>query len=232
MTSVTLEERETRFYSEVASGNIPRFLRNLKPVSVTTATAGVLRTATFYVTSDYLSIGSDADFLRIPATPALAQRIGDLTSCSLPTRKMVNDIYSQATVKLHPHPLPPGPLMGTMAVFCEHNKIIEAQKASTGASPDALIGGIKKDVVITPLLTQRPPPPRVAIYGWHRLSGLPIQPLSLVHHSHYADYSHGVRLVSQQVIIDGTSTTLEAALTSSSASILLSDEGVVQNLRY
>ncbi|HBZ55180.1 MAG TPA: hypothetical protein DEO88_07230, partial [Syntrophobacteraceae bacterium] len=43
----------------------------------------------------------------------------------------------------------------------------------------------------------------IAIYGWHRGMGNPIQPLSTAHGVNYADYSHGVRLVSDIVLIDG-----------------------------
>ena len=46
-------------------------------------------------------------------------------------------------------------------------------------------------------------PGKIAIYGWHRLNGAPIQPLSTVHGACYADYSHGIRLVSETVLVDG-----------------------------
>ncbi len=59
---------------------------------------------TYYVTPDYLGIGSDADFVRMPMMPGTAQQIADLFQCILPARKMVNDIYAQAQVKLAPYP--------------------------------------------------------------------------------------------------------------------------------
>ena len=40
---------------------------------------------------------------------------------------------------------------------------------------------------------------RVAIYGWHRRSGEPIQPYSTVHHDEDFDYSHVIRPVSPEV---------------------------------
>ncbi len=61
--------------------------------------------------------------------------------------------------------------------------------------------GHKKDVVITNRLTREQG--RIAIYGWHQPTGIPIQPLSTVHGAGYADYSHGIRLVSDVVLIDG-----------------------------
>ncbi len=41
----------------------------------------------------------DDDWARIPLTPMAAQVIADSFHCFLPTRKMVNDIYEQATRK-------------------------------------------------------------------------------------------------------------------------------------
>jgi len=40
-----------------------------------------------------------------------------------------------------------------------------------------LVGGDKKDVVISNIIYGYPAPGRVVIYGWHYLSGTPIQPL-------------------------------------------------------
>jgi hypothetical protein len=43
----------------------------------------------------------------------------------------------------------------------------------------------------------------VAIYGWHKPDGKPIQPLYTGHVDWYVDYSHGIRLVSRTVTLDG-----------------------------
>jgi hypothetical protein len=51
-------------------------------------------------------------------------------------------------------------------------------------------------------------PGRVAIYGWHRPDGNPIQPLNTVHGIRYADYSQGVRLVSDTAYVGGKATPL------------------------
>ena len=92
-------------------------------------------------------------------------------------------------MKLAPSPLPPGPQMMSNDYYRRHHQAIEAQR--TGRP--GLIAGHKKDVVVTNRLVSRPD--RVAIYGWHRRDGRPIQPLSLVHEASYADYSHGIRFV-------------------------------------
>ena len=45
---------------------------------------------------DYLAVGSDDDFVRMPMTPQTAQQIADLFGCILPTRKMVDAIDAAA----------------------------------------------------------------------------------------------------------------------------------------
>ena len=48
----------------------------------------------FFVAPDYLAVGTDEDYLLTPMTPMIAQRIADRLGCTLPTRKMVDDIYA------------------------------------------------------------------------------------------------------------------------------------------
>jgi hypothetical protein len=232
ISNLTVTAREDYLYTEFTHGNIPDFLRTLKPVTVSHTVNSQLHTATFYVTPDYLAVGSDADFFRMPMTPILAQWLADYFSCSLPTRKMVDETWSAAAFHLNPEPIAPSPQMITVPVFYQHHQMVETQRVQAGAPLGALIAGIKKDVVITPQLPTRPPPPRVAIYGWHYPDGVAIQPLSLVHENTYADYSHGIRMVSNNMVLDGNSTTVQAVLADPNMSILLSDEGAVTTPRY
>ena len=122
-----------------------------------------------------------------------AQRIADSLHCFLPTRKMVNDIYLQAKVVLEPVPL--FAFRDSALVFWHHHLIIEGQRKGRAG----LIAGIKKDVVISDKLTRSEKTDRVAIYGWHKLNGRPIQPLYTGHVNWYVDYSHGVRLVYRRI---------------------------------
>src|SRR5688572_25493385 len=60
-------EREAAILREVTRGNVPEFLRSLKAIEVTAADAqGVNHRAIYFVTPDYLAVGSDADFFRVP----------------------------------------------------------------------------------------------------------------------------------------------------------------------
>jgi hypothetical protein len=74
-----------------------------------------------------------------------------------------------------------------------------------------LLAGHKKDLVLANRLSSNRG--RVAIYGWHRGNGDPIQPLSTVHGEYYADYSHGIRLVSRTAYVNGRPVDLRSLLT-------------------
>ena len=92
------------------------------------------------------------------------------------------------------------------------------------------MAGIKKDVVVTDELLKRPD--RVAIYGWHKLDGQPIQPLTTVHVAWYVDYSHGIRLVDQWCVVDGENKRVEDVLRDKELCVLLSDEGLLECTGY
>jgi hypothetical protein len=217
-------EREGAIAAELLAGNVPGFLRRLKPVTLH-GTAGDGRTAevVICVTPDYLALGSDTDFLRIPmglrTAVAAAARFGFV----LPTPKMVDAIYEQAEVHLQPQPLPPGPEMRSNAYYWDHQRRIREQRLSLQAPLGLLIAGQKKDLVVTNRLWRKAG--RVAIYGWHQGAGAPIQPLSTVHGARYADYSHGVRLVSAVAYVNGQPWSIFDVLQDPRLAGIVSDEG-------
>src|ERR1700729_615378 len=77
-----LREREERIYEQVALGNVPDFLRKLCPVRVQEITDEKTNAATYYVTSDYLAVGSDEDYFLTPLSPIMAQKVADLAHCN------------------------------------------------------------------------------------------------------------------------------------------------------
>jgi hypothetical protein len=217
------ESREAAILQQLELGNVPNFMRTAVDISLVSGAHGVVVS----VLPDYYCIGTDDDFLRMPMFPATAQRIADAFDASLPTRKLVDAIWRAATIQVSPHPLPPNAAMASTGAFVDHNRIIELQRAGRGG----LIAGHKKDIVITPKLTDALH--RVCIYGWHELSGTPIQGLNPVSHSDtYEDYSHGVRLVSRDVLLDGKPARLEDLLRDPVLSSLVSDEGPSTFLGY
>jgi hypothetical protein len=227
VTRLSREEREAAIRRELFAGNIPSFLRKLRTVEVTdTTTDSVKHTVSYDVMPDYLAIGSDRDFVRMPMTPYTAQAFCDAFGFVLPTRKMVNDIWVAAKTHLDPRPLTverESPL-----TFLQHHRIIEDQLK--GVERGTFVAGIKKDVVVTNRLGEKPQ--RVAIYGWHYVNGQPIQPLYVGHVDWYVDYSHGIRPVRRAMRVDGVERSFDKIITDPQLSGLISDEGVITVSRY
>lgn len=228
--SLSGTERDRVLEREVLSGNIPGFMRDLVPVTMAGAVNGHALSITICVTPDYLSVGNKNDFVRVPLGMASAARIADALGFVLPTPAMVDTIYEQAEVRLAPNPMEPGAAMTTTSYFKRHNDTVDGQAGPYGLQPVALVAGIKKDLVISERLRKQPG--RVAIYGWHRTNGLPIQPLSLVHGAEYADYSHGIRLVSRIAFINGRPVALDKVMQDTDiAAIVTGEEGPMRNVR-
>jgi len=217
-------ERYGAAVDEILSGNVPAFLRPLTPVMLDAPDDfDGASTATVYVTADYLSVGHRTDFLRVPLDLPSAGRIATRLGMALPTPQLVDMIYSSASTVLAPEPLPPCAQMRSVPYILRHQLMVEAARAGHPIMP--LMAGHKKDVVLTNRLREMPD--RVAIYGWHRMDGRPIQPLSLVHGKGYADYSHGIRLVSRHMLVDGVPIDLFDALADPRIAPILTREGTL-----
>jgi hypothetical protein len=224
IADLPLKEREERILEAVRAGNVPASLRALVPITIEAGTDRL----TYFVTADYLSIGSDQDDFLAPLTPDTAQRIADRLDCMLPTPRMVDEIYRRAAMKRTPSPIPPSPAMTTVPVFLRHHQAVLAQAG--GKKPGALVAGHKKDVVIANKVFDSPG--KVAIYGWHRPDGTPIQPLYTGHAASWVDYSHGIRLVQRRMIVNGAAKPIDEVLADPRLAPLLSNEGVMRRTRY
>jgi hypothetical protein len=225
-----LEGREAAILREITSGNFPDFLRSFKTVEI----RGQIKdgrgerevTAKLEVMPDYLAVGSDTDFVRMPMRPQTAQQIADKFGCILPTRKIVDATDAQAELRIEPHPMTEQ--REAVATFAEHNHIIGKQIGLRDSGQ--LITGIKKDIVLTPRIFERPQ--RLAIYGWRKLDGTPIQPLTIVHWDRYVDYSHGARLIRNVIELDGKRSKIDELLADPDRWGLVSDEGPMNPPRY
>jgi len=222
------EEREKEIFLQFLDGNIPESHREFIPVEITEGN----NTITIFVTPDYISIGSDADYFHMPLTPIVGQLMADRVDCIMPTRQMVDEIWSASSIKVAPSPIPPSPAMVTVPVFWDHEQTLRGQFSTAGLVPGDLVGGHKKDVVITTRLYDPGNDNNVAIYGWHYQNGNNIQPLYLGHADFYADYSHGVRLVSETALLNGTETPIRELLSNPTYSGILSDEGNITRAEY
>lgn len=211
---------------EALAGNVPAFLRRLTPVALTgTSAAGASVQITVCVTPDYLALGSDGDYLRVPMGLPEAALIADQLGFLLPTTRIVDATYAQAGLRLPPRPMQAGPQMTSTSYFSQHNATIEGQSDAAGFRSGQLLAGTKKDLVLSNAL--RRAPGQVAIYGWHQPNGKPIQPLSTVHEARYSDYSHGLRLVSKTAYLNGREVALGDLLQDPGYAGIISSEGPI-----
>ncbi|MDG4650555.1 hypothetical protein P6F26_19100 [Roseibacterium sp. SDUM158017] len=215
--------RDNAIVNEALRGNVPDYLRGLQPVRFTGTVGGRQTEVVVCVTPDYLAVGSDRDHVRVPLGLPAALRVADAFDMMLPTTRMVDAIYAQAQLRMAPRPMSPGPQMSSTDYFLRHDATLDAQFADAGGRQGLLVAGHKKDLVIANRLSSNRG--RVAIYGWHRGNGDPIQPLSTVHGEYYADYSHGIRLVSRTAYLDGRAVDLRALLTDGGYAGLLNNDG-------
>lgn len=235
VTGLSITEREKLIIREILSGNIPSFSRKLKPLKVIETVNGKSYEMVFYTTMDYIAIGSDKDYLYIPMTPSTGQYLADKLNCLLPTKKVVDIIYDKAEIKLEPQPIPPSNIMTTVPVFRQHTDSIKQQIFEIGLDRSAhnIIAGHKKDIIISnKIYSSDRTSNRVVIYGWHLSASKPIQPVYDGHVDWYADYSHGIRLISKTAFVNGDLIQVDDFLKDSTLSILLSNEGLIQKPFY
>lgn len=217
------EERWAAGVRELLRGNVPYAQRTFWPVEI----AGAGHRVVFWVSPEYLTVGSDDDPLSFPLDLPSAAKVALTWGCGLPTPRMVEAVHEQAHYHTEPTTLPPDFAMDGMEYLLRHRDLV---RAALGVLPDpGILSGDKKDVVLTPRLIDHPG--KEAIFGWYRSDGEPIQPLSTWHRSTYADYSHGIRLVFGEVYVDGKPMELWTALSHPVVGPLLSDEGPIPDAR-
>lgn len=216
-------QREQNIILEFLNGNIPNFIRNFIPVTVSEKENAI----TYFVMPDVLCIGSDEDYVRIPMAGGTAKKIADVYDCVLPTKKMCDQIWKAAEIKLTPYPKGP-PYDNSMlatSTYYWHNSIIEKQLE--GKDKTKLITGHKKDVIIDKNWLTRQD--RVVIYGWFYPDGKAIQGPIPNYRSHelnyYADYAHGIRLVAQDVIVNGNQMRFFDVLNDPALAGLINEDG-------
>jgi len=235
VSSLSIADREMAVVQEVLSGNVPSFSRRMKMLTISETLNGKNHELKIFVACDYMAIGSDRDYVYIPMTPITAQLLADTLNCTLPTKRIVDIIYHKANHKLTPQPIPPSDSMTTIPVFNQHTDSIKQQVLLRNLirSPDGLWAGHKKDIIISnEIYSSADTSKRVVIYGWHKGENDPIQPVYNGHASFYADYSHGVRLISKSAVLDGESIDLDHILKDPVLSRLISDEGMLVKPYY
>lgn len=228
---LSLAARETLFQDQILAGNVPSFARALLPIRLTApggALAGVI-----LVTPDYLAVGSDEDFVRVPITPITAQRIADELGCLLPTKKIATDVFAAGRAQVA---IPYSRDREAPATFVRHDADIEAARKTRGDPLGLLLTGHKKDIVVTNRLCHYPH--KLAIFGFYQANRKPWQDMNtksrlpLAHHDLYVDYSHGVRLVHGMMRVGTAQLRVADVLRDPALAPLVSEEGVIFAPRY
>lgn len=202
---------EIAILAEIERGNIPSFSRpeNMKTVTM----QGADGTRVSYRTSpDYLAVGSDSDYVRVPMTPLLAQELSRRFGWGLPTRTMTRQTYSQADIQLPGIGLLTGKegseqlteqrnQMQGNAFILRHSSAIDNQLGAQGKQKlrngEVLVAGSKKDVIISRYAIEHPG--KLDFDGLY-IDGKPIQQ-NPAHEDTYRDYSHGFRPVDRTISI-------------------------------
>lgn len=173
--------REREILASIARGNVPSWTWSL--VSVPVAGRSIM------VMPDFLSLGTDQDFIRVPLTPAGAASVFGAHGLRFPTKAEADAVFAAARARgghvgfraWSPHD---GFSRGSNRALAEHHATTETGRAGRSG----LLDGHAKYV-----LGQQGS--KVVIYGgWYAGTGAtPVQPLYSGHTATYLDYSHGIR---------------------------------------
>lgn len=225
-------ELEDYIAQTVLEGNVPAPMKYFRKIVFRTPvidSVEVLKkrhTIEMWVLPDYLTIGTDESFVRMPMGPLAAQRIADSLHCILPTTYLVDRIAEASEGHLDIFPFRPLENRNSQPiVFQDSHNAIQALYKAKGYKFGQLVSGLKKDVVLTCKILTQPGWERYeAIYGWHHPSGKVQQPLFIRHGNFYVDYSHGIRLIYRTIKVDGKEMDAREILESPQLYRLLSDE--------
>lgn len=191
--------RHCQVLGDLSAGHIAPHLTNLVPIEVGDG-------ITICVMPDYLSVGTDADNVRMPLGRDQAVEIAREMGFILPTTGIADAICNEARTNSESHSivsrtyLPSGTLNMQMDRVRGHDTDIDRRLNGTPYEPGDLVACHKKDLVMNDLSRQG----RVSIYGFARSNSSYWEPNHhATHGDSYSDYSHGVRLVSQTAFVNG-----------------------------
>lgn len=208
--SLSKIERENAILEQIELGNIPDFLRRPKAVIIKGPDGGEVKT---YVMPDYIAIGSNEDFVRLPLSPIIAQALAQKYGFSLPTKTIVEETYQQAGKRVvgpsYSHPAEfqiNSAFLDSAGFYLRSDQDIKAQLQ--GVPLGTLVAGGKKELVVSPFVSGRQASEAIDFYGLYGTDGIPIQ--RTPGHGRECGYRHteyalGVRFVSPVVVVTKSS---------------------------
>ena len=131
--------------------------------------------ATLLAMPDYLAVGSDDDFVRMPMTPQTAQQIADQFGCTLPTRKIVDAIDARRNCTSSPAPSP-----RTARPSKRFSSTMKSSKSSGAANRSACSSPASRKTSSLRHESSKSPSAWRSTAGGNS-NGQPIQPLTIVH---------------------------------------------------
>jgi N-acetyl-anhydromuramyl-L-alanine amidase AmpD len=185
--------------------------------------------AVLRVAEDALAVGTQEDWVRVTMCHSTAQLVADSLNARLPTSRISNLVHAQAEVRLKPCLQKPDAQMASAARMLQHHQAVERQRSGRSG----LVSTVGKDWVLTNRLVGNPL--HAANYGWHDHSapnGVVWQTVGLRHDRFHVDYSQVVRLVHNEVLVDGAPMPFDDVLVHPELCTLLSSEGRMQITRH
>lgn len=124
-----------------------------------------------------------------PVSRAQALELAEAHGCELPSPELVDAIWRAADLRLDAHALArdPSPPDAAERHAAHVGALVCGWIDLAGNVSFRLLAGSHKDFARRGA--------RVDLYGWHDLTGRPVQPWGTSHSSGYVDYSQGLRLV-------------------------------------
>jgi hypothetical protein len=243
-------KRDALALSTMLAGNTPEFMEHLQTCRTSAVIDGGDYELTYLTPPDYLSIGTNEDFVRWPLIQPSLQSFCDarmLVSASdptdrtskfyIPSKKIVKNTWQSTSFKIDPQALsrpcekteknPLGichPGLATSVIAKENERVNEAlAKAGVifGANYSAFTR-TKKAYITRPNLDGK----NMAFGGWFWPNGSQIQPWDWsFHEAGYEDYSHGCDLVYWQVSVNGVPFSFDEVCLHPKLHVLVSDDG-------
>jgi len=220
--------REEQVYKLALEGQMPLFLRQWVEVPVA---HGAL-SGTVYVLPDFFCLGTNEDYLYAPMGALNAERVGDLLGARLPTVSLVRQVYTSSKKQVAQPWGPPydGSMSHTSRWPVQTAKVRAALFASK-TKPGDLVEGHYKNVIVSKK-TMTSHGVMLGFWGWFDRDGRPIQGDSQAHGAGYCDYSHGVRYVLNEMVVEGQLMAVDDVLRHEEYYHLISDERFGEHTTY
>lgn len=218
-------EREARILGAIAAGFY------VEPTWIPIESSRGGRTCTFFAASDALGVGVLGDSIRVNLSHVSSQKVADALGCVLPTSRMSDLAWSNATIVLRPQFGIADSYMATTERMVKHSLKVDSAIKAAGGTAAMFVRTVGKDWVSSERLLGRPE--KSANFGWHDPGKAPYkspgglavwQPVGLVHEATYKDYSQVVTLYREDCEIDGSIRSVAEVLADPDTAWLLSDE--------